>query len=70
VEKIIGDLWATGMDEAKIEAQGMKPIEGRLAEVDKLTDANSIARTCATPPRRAKASCSASARKPTSRTRR
>ena len=43
VEKIIGDMWATGMDEAKIEAQGMKPIEGRLAEVDKLTDADSIA---------------------------
>jgi len=43
VEKIIGDMWATGMDEAKIEAQGMKPIEDRLAEVDKLTDANSIA---------------------------
>ncbi|UHQ19473.1 peptidase [Lysobacter sp. KIS68-7] len=43
VEKIVGDMWATGMDEAKIEAQGIKPIEGRLADVDKLTDANSIA---------------------------
>ena len=27
VEKIVGDLWATGMDEAKIEAQGIKPLE-------------------------------------------
>jgi len=43
VEKIVGDFWATGMDEAKIEAQGIKPIEGRLAEIDKLTDADSIA---------------------------
>jgi putative endopeptidase len=42
VEKIVGDFWATGMDEAKIEAQGIKPIEGRLAELDKLTDADSI----------------------------
>src|SRR5690349_16102238 len=44
VEKIVGDLWATGMDEAKIEAQGIKPIESRLAAVDALTDADSIAR--------------------------
>ncbi len=42
VEKIVGDLWATGMDEAKIEAQGIKPLESRLAAVDKLTDADSI----------------------------
>ena len=27
VEKIVGDFWATGMDEAKINAQGIKPIE-------------------------------------------
>ena len=42
VEKIVGDLWATGMDEAKIEAQGIKPLDSRLAEIDKLTDADSI----------------------------
>ncbi|WP_197427183.1 M13 family metallopeptidase [Noviluteimonas gilva] len=42
VEKIIGDLWSTGMDEAKIEAQGIKPIESRLAAIDKLTDADSL----------------------------
>ncbi|MGO4550362.1 M13 family metallopeptidase [Lysobacter sp. 2RAF19] len=42
VEKIVGDLWATGMDEAKIEAQGIKPLESRLAAIDKLTDADSI----------------------------
>jgi putative endopeptidase len=42
VEKIVGDLWSTGMDEAKIEAQGIKPLESRLAAIDKLTDADSI----------------------------
>jgi len=43
VKKIVGDLWATGMDEAKIEAQGIKPLESRLAEIDKLADTASIA---------------------------
>ncbi|KGQ20732.1 Metallopeptidase [Lysobacter dokdonensis DS-58] len=42
VQKIVGDLWSTGMDEAKVNAQGIKPIESRLAAVDKLTDADSI----------------------------
>ena len=43
IEKIVGDLWSTGMDEAKIEAQGIKPLESRLADIDKLTDTASIA---------------------------
>ncbi len=43
IEKIVGDLWATGMDEAAIEAQGIAPLAGRLAEIDALTDAGSIA---------------------------
>jgi putative endopeptidase len=43
IEKILGDFWATGMDEAAIEAQGVKPLASRIAEVDALTDAASIA---------------------------
>ncbi len=27
IEKIVGDFWATGMDEAKINAQGIEPIK-------------------------------------------
>jgi putative endopeptidase len=43
IEKIVGDLWATGMDETAIEAQGLAPLAGRLAEIDALTDAESVA---------------------------
>ena len=43
IDKIVGDLYATGMDQAKIDAQGIKPLESRLAEIDALTDGASIA---------------------------
>ena len=43
VEKIVGDLYATGMDEAKINAQGIEPLQGRLAQIDALADQASIA---------------------------
>ncbi|MCD9031520.1 peptidase [Luteimonas sp. Y-2-2-4F] len=43
VEKIVGDFWATGMDEAAIERQGIEPLRDRLAAIDALTDAASIA---------------------------
>lgn len=39
-ERIIGDLYGTCMDEAAIEAAGLKPLEPMLAEVRKLDDAN------------------------------
>ena len=39
----VGDFWATGMDEARIEAQGLMPLQSRLAEIEGLTDAASIA---------------------------
>ncbi|MET0580884.1 MAG: M13-type metalloendopeptidase [Pseudoxanthomonas sp.] len=42
VEKIVGDLWATGMDEAKINAQGIEPIKGELAAIDALNDKDAI----------------------------
>lgn len=43
VEKIVGDLWSTGMDEAKINAQGIDPIKGELAAIDALDDQDAIA---------------------------
>ena len=43
VKKIVGDLWATGMDEAKVNAQGIKPLESRLAEIDALADGKAVA---------------------------
>jgi putative endopeptidase len=43
IDKIIGDLYATGMDQAKIDAQGIKPLESRLAEIDALDDGASVA---------------------------
>jgi len=42
VEKIVGDLWATGMDEAKINAQGIDPIKADLAAIDALKDKEAI----------------------------
>ena len=38
IEKIIGDLWATGMDEAKLNAEGIAPLKDRLGEIEALKD--------------------------------
>jgi putative endopeptidase len=43
IEKIVGDFWATGMDEAKVNAQGIEPMKSELAQIDALTDGPSIA---------------------------
>jgi len=43
VEKIVGDFYATGMDEAKIEDQGIKPLEPELAKIDAITDGAGVA---------------------------
>jgi len=43
IEKIVGDFWATGMDEAKINAQGIEPIKADLAAIDGLQDKDAIA---------------------------
>ncbi|QSX80027.1 peptidase [Lysobacter solisilvae] len=43
VEKIVGDFYSTGMDEAKINAQGIEPLKSRLAEIDALSDKDTIA---------------------------
>jgi len=43
VEKIVGDFWSTGMDAAKINAQGIAPLKGHLDEIAALTDGPSVA---------------------------
>jgi putative endopeptidase len=43
VEKIVGDLYATGLDETKINAQGIRPLAARLAAIDALTDGAAVA---------------------------
>ena len=43
VEKIVGDFYATGMDAAKINAQGIEPIKGRLDAIAALDTPEKIA---------------------------
>ncbi len=43
VTRIVGDLWATGMDHAKVEALGIDPLKPRLAEIDALADSPAVA---------------------------
>jgi len=43
VEKLVGDFYATGMDAAKINAQGIKPIQGRLDAIAALDSQDKIA---------------------------
>jgi putative endopeptidase len=43
VQKIVADIWTTGMDEARVNAQGLKPLESRLEAIDSLEDGPAIA---------------------------
>ena len=43
VDKLVGDFWATGMDEAKVNAQGIAPLKDRLDAIDALTAKGGIA---------------------------
>ncbi len=43
IDKIIADLWATGTDATKRNADGIAPLESRLAEIAQLTDGAGIA---------------------------
>ena len=43
VEKIVGDFWATGMDEAKVNAQGIAPLKSRLDAIAGLKDGTAVA---------------------------
>src|SRR5690606_26062745 len=44
IEKLVGDLYATGMDEAKIEAAGIAPIQPQLDRIAALETPADIAR--------------------------
>lgn len=35
-DTVIGDLWATGMDETRIESEGLAPLSALLAEIERL----------------------------------
>lgn len=43
IDKIIGDFWATGMDDKKLNELGFAPLKDRLAAIDALTDGPSVA---------------------------
>lgn len=43
IEKIIADMWSTGMDQAKRNADGIAPLASRLEEINALSDGASIA---------------------------
>ena len=44
IDKIIGDFWASGMDAAKINSQGIDPLKPELAQIDALADGASVAK--------------------------
>ncbi len=43
IEKIVGDFWATGMDEGKIEAAGIAPLKSHLDAIDALKNGPGVA---------------------------
>src|SRR5699024_4988553 len=43
VEKIVGDFWATGMDRAGIDAQGIAPIQDVIDSIEALDSPGAIA---------------------------
>ncbi|MDQ3288505.1 MAG: peptidase [Pseudomonadota bacterium] len=43
VKKIVGDFWATGMDEARINEQGIAPIQDRLDAIAALDSQDKVA---------------------------
>jgi putative endopeptidase len=43
IDKIIGDFWATGMDDKKLNELGIAPLKDRLDAIDALTDGPSVA---------------------------
>ncbi len=42
VQKLLGDLWTSGLDEARINAQGLAPLAGELNAIDVLHNTESI----------------------------
>ncbi|MCA1714746.1 MAG: peptidase, partial [Gammaproteobacteria bacterium] len=43
VEKIVGDFWSTGMDQARIDGQGLEPLKSRLDAIAALAGMEQIA---------------------------
>ena len=43
IQKIVGDFWATGMDEMTINGQGLEPLKSRLRAIDRLDDGEDVA---------------------------
>ena len=43
IDKLVGDFWATGMDAAKINAQGLAPLKAELDAIAALADTAQIA---------------------------
>jgi putative endopeptidase len=43
IHKLVGDIWATGMDETRRNEQGIAPLNDRLAAIDALKDGVGIA---------------------------
>ncbi len=43
IDKIVADFWATGMDEARVNAEGIAPLKDRLAAIDALQDGPAVA---------------------------
>ncbi len=41
-DKIVGDLWRSGMNQARVNEQGIKPLATRLAEIDGLADGTAV----------------------------
>jgi putative endopeptidase len=42
IEKIVGDFWATGMDEARVNAAGIAPLADRLSAIEALAGADDV----------------------------
>ena len=47
VQKLLGDFWASGLDEAAVEADGARPIAGLLGRIDAIRKPAEIAATIA-----------------------
>ena len=43
IDKLVGDFWASGMDEAKLNAQGYAPLKPELAKIDALANGPAVA---------------------------
>ena len=43
IDKIVADFWRSGMDEARINADGLAPLKDRLAAIDSLADGKAVA---------------------------